>query len=136
MGFYPPNAKGEEEAAYYSADPPFKVRDKERILRQFGGDFALPYGFTAVPLLNNDHEEFGILLKNCPYAQKRYYEILLDPAMFAEKHEFIDEVRSLLELSFDLREKELADADLVKLIDLSDIYLYKLFEGETTLDEE
>ena len=56
--------------------------------------------------------------------------------MFAEKHEFIDEIKSLLEIAYDLREKELADADLVKLIDLSDIYLYKLFEGETTLEEE
>ena len=55
-------------------------------------------------------------------------------ATYAEQHEFIDEIQSLLELAFDLQEKELADADFIKLIDLSDIYLYKLFEGETELE--
>ena len=84
MGFYPPKAEGTDEAASYAADPPFKVRDKERILRQLGGDFALPHGFTAIPLVNNHQEKFGIFSQNCPYVHARLGEILKTSAAFAE----------------------------------------------------
>ena len=48
----------------------------------------------------------------------------------------IDEVRLVLELAFGLDEAGLAGADFDKLADLSDIYLYKTFEGEMELEAE
>ena len=46
----------------------------------------------------------------------------------------IDEIRSALELAFELGEAALADADFETLIDLNNIYLYKTFEGEMELE--
>ena len=71
MGFYPPNAQNDDDAAIYAADPPFMVRDRERIMRQLGGDFSLPDGFTAISLVNNRQEKFCIDRENCPYVQAR-----------------------------------------------------------------
>ena len=65
-----------------------------------------------------------------------YIRFFSDPTTFAESQELIDEVRLVLELAFGLDEAGLADADFDKLADLSDIYLYKTFEGEMELEAE
>ena len=84
MGFYPPSAQDKDDAAIDAADPPFMVRDKERIVSQLGGNFSLPHGFTAIPLVNNNQKKVNVFHQNCPYIQARFHELLKNAASFTE----------------------------------------------------
>ena len=128
MGYSPPKGNNEinlDNAAFQDdPDLPFVVRDKKAILRGLGNN-SLPLNFTAIPIMNNFIERFAIFSDNrCPFVHNKIKEILSDNYRFTEKQEFIDEISSILEVAFDLPEKELRDADLTKLVDLCDIKLY------------
>ena len=72
-------------------NPPFVVRDKDNILRQLG-DFTLPYGFTAMPVMNSNGK-VSFFTNYCPFVYMHIEEAFRDPDTFSEYDEFIDEIR-------------------------------------------
>ena len=97
MGLYPPGHGNHltkpmiDAVTNGVAQPPFKVRDSQKINTELGSD-ALPYGFAAVPIsvFNNDDIHDDVSYDGCPFIEDEKNARIDDDAVFADYLWMID----------------------------------------------
>ena len=96
------------------------------------GAFALPYGFSAVPVMNVNKYDFKSFLGfSCRYVDSVYWQVLDDPDYYADKYAaFMDQIRDPIGVALELPSEVIEKANFIDLESYYDIISCKRFEGQ------
>ena len=115
--------------------PPFRVRDASEINQKLGRD-ALPYGFTAVPVMSfdqgnrvGDFRTFG-----CPRADVSYFANEADPETFTPHSDLFERTRLPISKALGLSGEEVNKLNYLALANYSDTILSFVFQGVISED--